>query len=89
MHDRFAVTLAKCAIEASAVVVRQVVSYEGLSTIFVYALKDLVLSTTALFGLYLESYFVGRSVTESGEEGEESSRHRARRCVSEDDLVQM
>jgi hypothetical protein len=87
VHDCFAVALPECAIEASAVVMRQVVPYKGLSAIFVYALKNLALSTNATFQSRLESYFVGRSVTESGEEGEKSGGYRARRCVSEDNLV--
>lgn len=48
VHNGLAVAFAECAVEASAVVLCQIVPDEGLTTEFVYTLKDLTLSTFAL-----------------------------------------
>tara|TARA_R110002003_G_scaffold214_22_gene16161 strand:- start:1644 stop:1829 length:186 start_codon:yes stop_codon:yes gene_type:complete len=47
VHDRLAIALAECAVEASAMVLRQIVPDEGLATKLVHALQDLTLSIFA------------------------------------------
>jgi hypothetical protein len=47
VHDRLAIALAECAIEASAVVLPQVVPDEGLATKLVDTLENLFKSTFA------------------------------------------
>jgi hypothetical protein len=47
VHNCLAVAFAKCAVEASAVVRRQILPDEGLATELVHSLEDLLLSTTA------------------------------------------
>jgi hypothetical protein len=73
VHDGLAIALAECAVEAVAVVVCEVVAYEGLSTELVHSLK----------------YLVCGGVSETGEERKESSRDRRSGSVSEDDLVEV
>jgi hypothetical protein len=73
VHDCLAIALAECAIEASAVVLAQVVPDEGLATKLVNTLEDLFMSATVFAPRIFRTYFVGRSVSEPGEEREESS----------------
>ena len=73
MHDGLAVALAECAVEAVAVVVREVVPYKGLSTKLVHSLEHLVCG----------------SVAETGEERKETTTDRGVGRVPEDDLVKM
>jgi hypothetical protein len=71
MHDCLAITSSKGSIEVVTVVLGEKVAREGLSTVLVDALEDLV----------------GGSVAEAGEEGEETCADAAAGSVAEDDFV--
>lgn len=88
MHDGLAISLSEAAVEAAAVVLRQVVSYEWLAAILVDALENLALLLVVLHFPCL-AYFISRRVSETRKEREESSRHRGCGRISEDDLVEM
>jgi chloramphenicol 3-O-phosphotransferase len=89
VHDGLAIAFAECAIEASAVVCCQVVSDEGLAAELVHTLENLTLSTAVFTTAHFRTYFVGGSVSETGEKREESSGDRGRGRVPEDDFVQV
>jgi hypothetical protein len=89
VHNSLAITLPEGAVEASAVVLRQIVPDEGLATVLVHTLKNLIMSITHSLLPESVTYFVSRSVSETGEERKESTRDRGAGCVSEDNLVQV
>lgn len=89
MHDGLAIAIAECAIEASAVVCCKVVPDEGLAAELVHTLENLTLSIAVSTTTHFRTYFVGRSVSETGEEREESSGDRGRGRVSEYDFVKV
>jgi len=74
MHYRLAIALAESAIEATAVVLRKVVSYKRLTTKLVYTLKHLTMSVGAMLDPYSKMYLVCRCVSETGEQRKESAR---------------
>jgi hypothetical protein len=73
VHDGLAVAGAEGAVEEAAVVLGQVVTHEGLTTVLVDALQDLV----------------GGGVAEAGEEGEVAGGDRFFGGVFKDDLVEV
>lgn len=73
VHDGLAVAGAEGAVEEAAVVLGQVIAHEGLTTVLVDTLEDLV----------------GGGVAETGEEGEVTSSDRLAGGVLEDDLVEV
>jgi hypothetical protein len=73
VHDSLAVTLAECRVEEVAVVLGQVVAHEGLTTVLVDTLHDLV----------------GGGIAETGEEREEASAEGSSGLVLEDDRVEL
>lgn len=73
VHNGLAVAGAKGAVEEAAVVLGQVVAHEGLTTVLVDALQDLV----------------GGGVAETREEGEVAGSDRLAGGVLEDDLVEV
>lgn len=73
VHHGLASALAEGAVEGAAMVLRQVVAHEWLSSVLVHSLKNLVCS----------------GVTETGEEGEESAESRFAGGVLEDDRVEL
>lgn len=73
VHDGLAGTLAESVVELVTVVLRQVITDEGLTTVLVDALKNLVCC----------------SVSKTGEEGEEASAGGGIGLVLEDDRVKL
>lgn len=73
MHDGLAIALAESAVEEVAVVLGQVVAHEGLTTVLVHSLHDLV----------------GGGISETGEEGEEAGTEGSGGLVLEDDRVEV
>jgi hypothetical protein len=73
VHDGLAIAGAEGLVEEGAVVLGQVVAHEGLTTVLVDALQDLV----------------GGGVAETGEEGEVTGSDRLAGGVLEDDLVEV
>ena len=73
VHNGLAVTLAESTVEEVAVVLGQVVTHEGLTTVLVDALHDLV----------------GSGIAETREEGEETSAERSSGLVLEDDGAEL
>lgn len=73
VHDGLAVALAEGRVEEVAVILGQVVAHEGLTTVLVDTLHDLV----------------GGGIAETGEEGEETSTEGSSGLVLEDDRVEL
>lgn len=73
VHDGLAVALAESRVKEVAVVLGQVVAHEGLTTVLVDTLHDLV----------------GSGIAETGEEGEEASADGSSGLVLEDDRVEL
>ena len=73
VHDGLAVTLAERVVKEVTVVLGQVVAHERLTTVLVHSLHDLV----------------GSGISETGEEGEETSAERSGSLVLEDDRVEL
>lgn len=73
VHDSLAITLAESRVEEVAVVLGQVVAHEGLTTVLVDTLHDLV----------------GSGIAETGEEREETRADGSGGLVLEDDRVEL
>lgn len=71
VHHRLPRAFAECPVEVVAIMQRQVIPREGLTTVFVYSLEDLVAG----------------SVAETGEEGGEFAAERGGGFIFEDDFV--
>lgn len=90
VHDGLAVALAECLVEEFAVVPREVVAGEGLSTVLVDALEDLQSSSDHVLFMYFKTpYLVRSGVAKTREEGEETTGNRSIGSIPEDDLVQV
>lgn len=73
VHDGLAIALAESGVEEVAMVLGQVVAHEGLTTVLVDTLHDLV----------------GSGIAETGEEREETSAEGSSGLVLEDDGVEL
>jgi hypothetical protein len=89
MHYRLAVALTKCAVEAVAVMLGEVIPRKGLAAIFVDTLEDLLRLDARSGPCRVLVYLVRSRVSQTREQGEETASDGRVCLVPEDDLVQL
>lgn len=89
MHYCLAVALAKCAVEAVTVVLCEVIPSEGLATVLVYTLENLLRLGMQLFSWREIVYLVRSSISQTWEERKETASNGCVGAISEDNLVQL